>query len=399
MPTFNYSALDAKGKVRKGVLEAETGRSLRQKLRERHLIPVEVSPVAVGKSVFRFRTKVRKNDLMLITRQLATLVASGMPLEESLRLMAEQAENLAIKRLVSSVRSLVLEGHSLAYAFEHAVHAFPESFVATIAAGEETGHLPEVFERLADEIEVQGKARQSLLTAMIYPLMMLVVCLAIIVLLIVYIVPQITGVFVNLKQELPVLTRGLIALSDWLRDYGLILAILLSGAIVSFLLALRRPDFRKSWDRFLLRLPHIGYWIIIANVSGWSRGLGTLLASGVPVMESLKIAAQRVQNRSLRSELDSVSERVREGDSLQSALAKATHFPPFLIHMVGSGESSGALDSLLLKVSDYYDQRVTNITTTVTKLFEPLLVIFMGGVVLLIVLAILVPIIEMNRLF
>ena len=398
MQAYNYLAYDRSGKAQKGVLEGDSDRMVRQLLREKGLMPVKVTQVRQGLSLLRMRERIRRHDLMLITRQLATLVGSGMPLEESLRLMAEQAENVVVKRLVSSVRSQVTEGRSLAYALKNSPYAFPDDFIATISAGEETGHLQEVLERLADDVEVQGKAHQSLVTALIYPFLMLTVALSVVILLIVYVVPQVTRVFLDMDQTLPVLTRALIAISDWLQAYGPQAFVVIFVLGVSFVLALRRPDIRMRWDSMMLHAPRIGYWVVLANVSGWSRSLGMLLGSGVPILESMKIAAERVHNVALRKSLDHVSERVREGDSLHKALTKAEDFPPFLIHMISSGESSGTLDNMLIKVADYYEQRLKTVIEASLKLFEPLLVIIMGGIVLLIVLAVLVPIIEMNQL-
>ena len=398
MQAYNYTAYDRSGKTQKGVVEGDSERMVRQSLRDKGLIPVKVSRVRQSLSLLRMREKIRHNDLMLITRQLATLFGSGMPLEQSLRLMADQAENVVIKRLVSSVRSQVAEGRSLAYALKNSPYSFPADYIATVSAGEETGHLQEVLERLADDVEVQGKARQSLMGALIYPFLMLTVALSVIVLLMVYVVPQVTRVFIDMNQTLPVLTRGLIALSDWLQAYGPYLLVVIFATAVGFTLALRRPPIRLKWDSLVLRMPRLGYWAVLANVSGWSRSLGMLLGSGVPVLEAMKIASERVHNVALRESLDAVSERVREGDSLHKALNKAEAFPPFLIHMVSSGESSGTLDGMLLKVADYYEQRLKTVIDATLKLFEPLLVIIMGGIVLLIVMAVLVPIIEMNQM-
>ena len=398
MQSYNYRAYDAKGKVIKGVLEAESERHLRQRLRERGMMPIEASVVSAARSLFQFRQDVRRNDLMLITRQLATLLGSGMSLEESLRLMTEQAENVHIKRLMSAVRSSLAEGQSLSGSLQKAPSTFPPDYIATIAAGEETGHLTEVLERLADEVEQSGQARSSLIGALIYPVMMLVVALAVIVLLLVYVVPQVTKVFAQMNQELPGLTQALLALSGWLQAYGGYLFIAITTVIVVFLLMLRNVENRKRWHRFLLTVPHLKYLIVISNMAGWSRSLGMLLGSGVPVMESLKIAGERISNLALYESLEDVSNSVREGDGLHKAMTKTGAFPPFLVHMISSGESSGALDSMLIKVADYYDQRIQAMVSTTLKLFEPLLVIIMGGVVLLIVMAVLVPVIEMNQL-
>ena len=398
MKAYNYQAFNKRGKPQKGVIEGDTKRGVRQKLRERGLIPVEVSAVHEKTARFSFSERIRRNDMVLVTRQLATLVGSGMPLEESLRLMADQAENLVVKRLIASVRSQVSEGRSLAYALKNSPYTFPPDYIATISAGEETGHLEEVLERLADDVEVQGKIRQSLTTALIYPVLMLMVAVAVVILLLIYVVPQVTRVFVDMNQSLPTLTQVLINLSEWLQAYGSYLFIVIFGSVVSFMVALRKSNFRRWWDQLILGIPRIGHLIILSNVSGWARSLGILLGSGVPIMESLQIASERVHNVALRESLREASKRVREGDSLHHSLLKAQYFPPFLVHMVSSGESSGTLDSMLLKVADYYEQRLKSVIDVTLKLFEPLLIIIMGGLVLLIVMAVLMPIIEMNQM-
>lgn len=398
MQAFNYRALNAQGKQQKGVIEADSVRMVRQQLREKGLMPTEVTPVRSHRSLFQIKKGVGQSDLMLITRQLATLIGSGMALDKSLQLMGEQAENMVVKRLVTSVRSRVSEGQSLAHAFKNSPYTFPDDYVATVAAGEETGHLQEVLERLADEVEARGKARQSLMAALLYPLIMLVVAVTVIVLLIIYVVPQMTRVFADMNQELPALTIGLIAVSDWLQAYGIYLLVLLLSLVFGFIIGMQNEHFKLQWDTLLLRTPRLSYWVVMSSVGGWGRSLGMLLGSGVPVLESMRIAAERVHNMALRVKLDSVSEMVREGSSLNRALFKVGAFPPFLVHMVSSGESSGTLDQMLLKVADYYDQRLKTVIDTSLKLFEPLLIVVMGGIVLLIVMAVLVPIIQMNQL-
>lgn len=227
---------------------------------------------------------------------------------------------------------------------------------------------------------------------------MLTASIAVIILLLIYVVPQVTKVFTQMKQDLPALTQSLLALSGWLQDYGLILFVVLLTSVVLFLLLLRNPDYRRRWDHFLLSVPRLGYLLVISNMAGWSRSLGMLLSSGVSTTDALKIASERVGNLDLYHTLEQVSQSVREGESLNKALSKSEAFPPFLVQMVSSGESSGSLDHMLIKVADYYDRRIQAMTSTVLKLFEPMLVIMMGGIVLLIVMAVLVPVIEMNQL-
>ena len=397
MQTFTYSAYDLKGKKIKGAIEGDNERAARQRLRERKLSPIEIKPVREKRSLFKLKEKLNRNDTILITRQLSTLVGSGMPLADSLRLMADQAENVAIKRLVSGICSQVSEGKSLAQAFRASSYSFSADYIATISAGEETGHLEEVLSRLADDVEMHGKAHQTMMMAMTYPILMLVVALTIIIFLLIYVVPQLTSAFSYLGESLPPLTRGLIAVSDWVQAYGAPLAIVLLLLIAGLVLALRNPEYRMRWDRMLLKVPRLGYLIVLAGVSGWSRSLGMLLTNGVPIMEAMKIALERVHNQAMHQSLIEASERLREGDSLRSALIKAEHFPPFLVHMVSSGESSGTLDSMLIKVADYYEQRLKAVVDSTLKLFGPLLIIIMGGIVVLIAMAVLMPIMQINQ--
>ena len=329
MRSYNYRAYNVGGKIVKGVLEAESERHVRQQLRSQRLVPTEIAQVSQTTSLFQFKRKIKQNDLMLITRQLATLLGSGLSLEESLRLMTDQAENINIKRVMSSVRSSLTEGQSFSNSIRRSPAVFPPDYCATLAAGEETGHLTEVLERLADEVEQSGQARSSLIGALIYPIMMLTVAFAVIILLLVYVVPQVTRVFTQMNQELPVLTQVLLAISDWLQAYGMYLLMFIVTALVTFFLWLRSPDNHKRWDRFLLTIPRIKYLIVISNVSGWSRSLGMLLGSGVPMMESLKIAGERIGNRALHESLENVSNSVREGDGLYKALTKTGDFRHF----------------------------------------------------------------------
>lgn len=397
MQTFTYRAFDLKGKQVKGTIDGDSERLARQRLRERKLTPVEIKPAREKRSLFSMQEKLSRNDTILMTRQLATLVGSGMPLADSLQLMAEQAENVAVKRLVTAVCSHVSEGKSLAQAFKNAPYSFPADYIATISAGEETGHLEEVLSRLADDVEMQGKAHQTLMMAMTYPILMLVVALTIIIFLLIYVVPQLTSAFSYLGESLPPLTRGLIAVSDWVQAYGAPLSIFLLLIIASFVLALRKPAYRMRWDTLLLKMPRLGYLITLANVAGWSRSLGMLLANGVPIMEAMKIALERVHNQAMHQSLIDASDRLREGDSLRVALLKAKYFPPFLVHMVSSGESSGTLDNMLIKVADYYEQRLKAVVDSTLKLFGPLLIIIMGGIVVMIAMAVLMPIMQINQ--
>ena len=404
MPTFEYQAVDARGKKSKGNLEADSPRHLRQLLRERGLSPLSVKESAASSSKTRsgglrlLRSKVKTNDLVMISRQLATLVSSGMQLDRSLYLIGEQAEKASMRRLMHEVRSYLAEGSSFAAALRRAQQVFPPDFIATIAAGEESGHMTEVLERLADETEQQAKTKQTLGGALVYPAVMVFVAIAIVVLLLIYVVPQVTEVFEQQNQQLPPLTDFLIDASAFLRAYGMLLAVVLGACVLVFLLLLKRSWFRFWWHRKLLGVPIIGVWLRSALISRWARSLGMLYGAGVNSTLSLRIASEGVNNDYLRQVLTQVTDRVREGRSINRALRETGHFPGFLVHMVASGESSGDLTGMLLKCSDYYDQLLKTTIEASLRVFEPLLILVMGGMVLAIVLAILMPIFQINQM-
>ena len=404
MPSFEYQALDARGKRVKGTLEADNAKHLRQLLRERGLRPLSVRESAASSAKSRrgglrlLRTRIKSADLVMIARQLSTLVASGMQLDRSLFLIAEQAEKASLRRLMHEVRGYLAEGASFSVALRRAQQIFPHDFIATVAAGEESGHMTEVLERLADETEQQAKTKQTLGGAMVYPAVMLLVAVSIIVLLLIYVVPQVTEVFEQQKQQLPPLTEFLIVSSDFLRAYGTLLAVALAGSVLCFLLLLRRSWFRFWWHKQLLGFPLIGAWLRSALISRWARSLGMLHGSGVSGLQSLRIASEGVSNDYLRSVLLRVTNRVREGSSINKALRESGHFPGFLVHMVASGESSGDLGGMLIKCSEYYDQLLKTTIDATLRVFEPLLILVMGAMVLAIVLAILMPIFQINQM-
>ena len=404
MPAFEYQAIDALGKKSKGSMEADSPRHLRQLLREQGKTPLSVKENSARANkgskggLKLLRSKVKTSDLVMISRQLATLVASGMQLDQSLYLIAEQAEKNSLKRLMHEIRSYLAEGASFSIALRRAQQIFPPDFIATISAGEESGHMTQVLERLADETEQQAKTKQTLGGAMVYPAAMVVVAISIIVLLLIYVVPQVTEVFEQQKQALPPLTEFLINASAFLRNYGALLGIAICGFILGFLMLLRRAWFRMWWHKKLLATPIIGSWIRSALIARWARSLGMLYGAGVNSTLSLRIASEGVNNDYLRSVLTRVTDRVREGRSINRALKESGHFPGFLVHMVASGESSGDLTGMLLKCSDYYDQLLKTTIEAGLRVFEPLLILIMGGMVLAIVLAILMPIFQINQM-
>lgn len=399
MPTYQYLAYDRAGKEVRSSSAADSSRQLRRELGERGLFVAEIREIAVSQGRLKwFRPRIRLADLSLLMRQLAILVNSGMPLEEALRLTAEQSDNQTQKQVLESWREGLSSGYSFAASLRKSPYAIGEKVIAAISVAEETGHLHKVLTRVADELEVGNENRQTLMKGMIYPAVMIVVAMVVIGVLVGYVVPQVAKVFVNSRQELPLLTRATMAASDFLRAWGLWLIAALTGAWLTFLYLLRDGGRRKRWHSFLLRLPLLGNWVLLANLADWCRSLGTLLQSGVPVLSALSISSAGVGNLFLKEKLEAVNERVRQGNSLFQSLKSENVAPGFLLHMVSSGEASSELDQMLLRVSEYYSARLRSGVETLLKLMEPALIVFMGAVVMLIVGAVLVPIVKMNQL-
>ncbi|WP_405234685.1 type II secretion system inner membrane protein GspF [Lentisalinibacter salinarum] len=402
MGAFEYVALDSAGKEKKGVLEGDTARQVRQLLRERSLVPLEVSEVAEKESARQFSVGLRRGfsatELALVTRQLATLVNSGMPLEETLQAVAQQTEKPRTQSILLGVRARVMEGHTLADGLEEFPQAFPEIYRATVSAGEQSGHLDAVLERLADYTETRQALRQRITNALVYPIVLVLMSLGIIAFMLSYVVPQVVGVFETTGAELPILTRLLIGISDFLRQWWWLL---IAGiAAVAFgvwrLLKLEGP--RRRYHRLLLRLPLIGRITRGVNTARFTRTLSILAGSGVPVLEALKISAEVIMNVPMRDAVQEASLRVREGGAISRSLAASRLFPPMTIHLISSGESSGQLEQMLGRAADNQEREMDGLITTMMGIMEPLLIVFMGGVVLTIVLAILLPIFQINNL-
>lgn len=402
MGAFEYTAVDGTGRQRRGVLDGDTARQVRQTLRDRGLIPVAVAEVAEKKDgrrpVFSFRRGISPMDLALVTRQLATLVRSAMPLEESLLAVSQQSEKPRLKSIMLGVRSRVMEGHTLAEGLADFPQAFPELYRATVAAGEQTGHLDTILERLADYAETRQQLRQRVMHALIYPTILTVLAVLIVSGLLVYVVPQVVGVFENTGQQLPALTAGLIALSDFLRAHGLLL---LGILIVLFIVArrvLRRPGPRRRFHRTLLRLPIVGRLTRGINTARFTRTLSILAGSGVPVLESLRIAGEVINNIPMREAVEDTSLRVREGAPIAASLSASRLFPPMTLHLISSGEASGELETMLERAAVNQEREVDGLIATMLSILEPVLILLMGALVLIIVLAILMPIFELNEL-
>ncbi len=403
MGAFEFNALDDGGRERSGVLEGDTARQVRQQLRERGWLPLSVQEVAqkearAGRQPLWLQRGVTATELALITRQLATLVRSGLPVEEALRAVSEQTDRPRLKSMMMAVRSRVVEGHTLADGLGDFPHVFPELFRATVAAGEQSGHLDVVLERLGDYTENRQQMRQKIQLALFYPLLLTSVAILVVTGLLTYVVPQVVQVFTNIHQELPVLTRALIAFSDFLRAWGILLLILLVGVITGVVRLLKRPGPRKRFHRMLLSVPLVAKLVRGLNTTRFARTFSILTASGVPVLEALRISAQVMGNMPMREAVEEATGRVREGASLYSALSKSGYFPPMTVHLIASGEASGRLEEMLERAADHQDREMETLNAAILGLFEPLLILVMGGVVLIIVLAILLPIFDLNQL-
>jgi len=403
VPAFQYSALDSRGRSRKGLIEADTPRLARQALREQGLHPLGIEEVASqerrrGRQWWSGRVRVNATDLALITRQLATLVGSGLPLEEALGAVARQAERTRLSGLLLAVRTRVLEGHTLATALGDFPQVFPELYRATVAAGEQSGHLDVVFERLADYTEARQQMRQKVGLALFYPALLTGVAVLIVAGLLTYVVPQVVQVFSSLNQQLPALTRGLIAVSDFLRQYGVVLLLAVAAGAIGWRYALRRVGFRRRVQQTLLKLPLLAPLTRGANTARFARTFSILMASGVPVLEALRISAQVLGNLPMREAVEQATARVKEGASLHKALGNSGYFPPMTVQLIASGESSGRLESMLERAAVQQERETETLIAALLGIFEPMLILVMGGVVLVIVLAILLPIFDLNQL-
>ena len=402
MGAFEYVAIDKRGKESKGLLEGDTPKHVRQLLRERALLPVSVTEVARKESrktpAFTLRRGISASDLALLTRQLATLSQSGLPLEEALLAVSQQNDHPRVKSILLGVRSRVMEGHSLADGLGDFPHAFPELYRATIAAGEQSGHLDAVLERLAEFTESRQQLQQQIRNASIYPAVLLVACVGIISFMLAYVVPKVVYVFANFDQELPLLTRIMIGASDFLRDYWLWLIVGSIAVVYGIRKLLTRPGPKRYYHHLLLRLPVVSRLTRGINTARFTQTLSILAGSGVPILESLRIAAQVAANVPMREAVQEASLRIREGGMISKSLAASRLFPPMTTHLIASGEAGGRLEEMLGRAADNQEREVDSLIATLLGIMQPFLVIFMAAIVLLIVLAILLPIFEINNL-
>ena len=409
MAAFKYKAFDAAGREASGILDAESSRAARLALRDRGLLPLEVSDLAasrgrlgalggMGGAGSLLAGRLRETELMLITRQWATLLASGLTIDQSLAALGEQAESPVVLEVLAGVRSEIIGGHSLRSALDRYARQFPVLYRASVAAGEKSGELAEVMMQLADHLERRGALRRKTLQALLYPAIVAVVALLVVIGLMTYVIPSVVTVFQQSHQALPWLTRFMIAVSAILRGWGWLIALVLVAAGIALRQALRVQSFRQRFDARLLRLPLAGRYLRTLEATRFASTLSILVGSGVPLLAALDAGQQVVVLLPLRDAIGDAAARVREGMPLAQALQMTGRFPPLLIHMIASGEATGQLHAMLDRAARLQQADLENRTATLTTLMEPLLLLGMGGMVLVIVLAVMQPIIEINQL-
>jgi general secretion pathway protein F len=399
---YEFVALDKSGKESKGLIEGDTPKHVRQLLRERNMFPVRVTEVAQREAkrqtTFSLRRGLSPGELALITRQMASLSQSGLPLEEVLLAVSQQNDHPRTKSILLGVRSKVIEGHSLADGLGDFPQAFPELYRATVAAGEQSGHLDVVLERLADYTEARQELRQRITNAMIYPAALIVMALGIISFMLATVVPRIVNVFENTSAELPGLTRGLIATSDFLRNNWLLLIIAVAAILWGIWWLLQKEGPRRRYHSFLLRTPIAGRLTRGINTARFTRTFSILAGSGVPVLEAMRISAEVIENLPMRDAVNEATLRVREGAGISRSLAASKLFPPMMIHLISSGEAGGRLEEMLARSASGQEREVDGLIAALLGILQPLLIVVMGAIVMVIVLAILLPIFEINNL-
>jgi general secretion pathway protein F len=407
MPAFDYQALDRRGRLKKGMLEGDSARQVRQQLRDQGLAPTKVLPASQslsGESTASsflgnlFEPSLSVSERALITRQLATLIGAGLPVEEALLAVSRQTELPKTQKMLVTVRARVMEGYSLAGSLEIYPRAFPDLFRATVAAGESSGHLDAVLNQLADFSEAQHESASRIQQALVYPVILFVLTLLILAGLLGYVVPDIVAVFADTGQALPSLTIWIITLSDFVAAYGWIILLAIVILVFGARKILAIETHRLVFDRFLLKAPLSSKMARGRNIAQFASTLSILTASGVPLVDAMKIAGQVISNRWLRNEVSQATVRVSEGSSLQSALQASGYFPPMMLYMIASGESSGELDGMLARVAKYLQQDLEALLATLLSLIGPMMLIIMGGAVFTIVMAILLPIINLNQM-
>ncbi|WP_300381586.1 type II secretion system inner membrane protein GspF [Henriciella sp.] len=401
MAVYDYQALGADGKRTSGVITADSPRAARKELRLRQLSPLDVSESRKGKSATAVSGHDRKlsgADLVVATRQLALLVKSGTPVEEAIGSVAAEAEKPATRKVFMGVRSSITDGYSVSEALNSAPKAFPAFYRAVVSAGQSSGRLDEVLERLATHLEKSRKMKNKILSALIYPIVLSAIALIVVSLLMIFVVPAIVEQFDTLGQDLPWLTEAVIAVSTFMRQWGIVAVLALIAALWGLRRLFRSARVREARDRFILSLPVIGKLARGVAAAAFARTFATLSASGAPVPECLGAARNSMSNAVFRRSVTSIRRKVEEGSTLARAMRSEAVFPPMLLHMVASGERGGDLAAMMGRAADYLEDEFDNASTVALGLLEPIMIVFLAGIVALIVLSIMLPILQINTL-
>ncbi len=409
MGAFEYQALDERGRTKKGVLSADTARLARDKLRELGLTPLDLKSVTDAKANKKSlrssiststggRHKINATEFSVLIRQLATLLGSGLTVEDSLNALIKQAESLNTQAVLNGIRASVLEGRSLADSMALYPRSFDNLYVASVSAGEQTGKLPEIMERLADYTETRQRLQKDISNKLAYPIFILVFSILVVILLVTYIIPKITSVYADNDQELPIVTQAIIVISDFMQQYGLLLGIILVAGGILVAAFFKREGPRLWLDEKYLKLPLFKKLIRGLNTAKMSRTLSIMVGSGVPLLAAMKSSAKVLSNQFMRQAMNKAAVDVSEGASLNRALERTAVFPPMLVQMVSSGESSGKLDMMLEKAAQSTETEFEARLDTFISLFQPMMVVIMALVVVVIVLAVLMPIINLNEI-
>ena len=405
MGAFNYTALNSKGASQSGVLEGENERQVRSLLREKELFPVDVSPVVavqqsgLSQQVSFKRKSLPVSTLALITRQLATLISAGLPIEEALKAVSEQTDLPYVKSVMLSIRQFVREGQTLAQGFKLHPKVFSDFYCAQISAGEDSGHLPGVLESLADFIESQQAMHQKIKTALIYPLIMTLVSISILAFLLTYVVPKMVELFDNIDQSLPTVTVLLLSISAFFKNDGVLAVAGISAIIFVIHKMMKRAGaFQLSVHRLFLVTPVVKHHVKLINSSRFLKTLSVMLGAGIPILNALHASVALVSNRVIQDSLRLAIDRVREGANIHLAFKSTVYFQPMSLHLIASGEASGELSSMLERAANNEESEIKRFIDVSLTLFEPLMILVMGSIVLFIVLAIMLPIFSMNEL-
>lgn len=401
MAAYEYQAIDLDGKTQKGLIEADTAKQARQQLRGMSLMPVEIDEVSNKESKSsnkHKRDRINVSTLSLITRQLATLISAGQPVESAYHAVSRQTPKPQAKRVLLAVRARVLEGYPLSEALKEYPRIFDSMYCASVHAGEQSGLLDVVMERLADHMETRQDLQRRTSQALIYPILLTVVALALVAALLTFVVPQIVQVFEGFDQELPVVTIWLIAVSDFFKAYGIQLIALATVAVIVYKQLLKVPAFKRQRDWFFLHIPWVSYLVRLANTARFTRTMSILVSSGVTALDSMHISTEVINNETIKTAVLKAADRVREGEHISVSLENTGYFSPLVLQLIQNGEASGKLGEMLERSARAEENEFAGITALFIGLFEPAMILLMGVVVLFIVVAILIPIFDMNEL-